>query len=178
MDVTTASAARFALDEEKARAWLTADIAKFDRWEADDASEPAEAEIGSGYAPAEQCDGHDTQSILYYARANGFLTGPGTIEFDFCDDGDHGYVWLVYLDGPGALKLSTYYSKIKSLGRCVCDVARGAGAALCVLQDAVISANGLLDDLDGYMRAALELRPDLVADYLRQHGEPTRILEP
>ena len=149
-EATEGKPARFALDESKAAEWLAADVAKYEAYEAGESSDPAEVEIGPDYDPQEQYDGHDTQSILYYARANGCVTGPGSVEFDYVDDGDAGYTWLVYLDGPGDLKLSTYYAKMKHLGE---GCGKGAPGALGVLRQAVRAANGLLDDLAAYIAA-------------------------
>lgn len=141
--------ARFTLDETGATEWLAADVAQHERWAAGETSEAAEVEIGSDWNPRDDwtSDGHDVQSVVYFARSNGFLTGPGSVEFDYVNDGDAGYVWLVYLDGPGDLKLSTYYTKLKNLG----DGSTGAAGALGVLRHAVSAANGLLDDLDAYI---------------------------
>lgn len=143
---------RFALDEARAAEWLAGEIAQFERWESGASDDPAELEISSGYKPQDEQDGHDTQSIVYFARVNGFITGPGSIEFDYCaDDSEVGYVWLVYLDGPGTLKLSTTYTKIRYLGSG--EARGGAEEALGVLSQAVFEANALLDDLDRYIAA-------------------------
>ena len=113
---------------------------------------PGELEISSTWQPQTYDGGHETQSIIYYARTNGYLTGPGSIEYDDrTDEEEAGYCWLVYLDGPGSLKLSTYYQKIKWLG--AGDVRGGADEALGVLRQAVFEANALLDDLDRYIAA-------------------------
>ena len=142
--------ARFTLDEAQAAEWLADEVAQFDRYNKGGTSNPGELEISSTWQP--QDSAHDTQSVLYFARANGYLTGPGTIEYDDrTDEEEAGYCWLVYLDGPGSLKLSTYYQKIKWLG--AGDVRGGADEALGVLRQAVFEANALLDDLDRYIAA-------------------------
>jgi hypothetical protein len=148
----TATAARFTLDETRVAEWLAAQMAQYERWEAGKATEAPELEIGPGFNPRDDwaSDGHDVQSVLYFAHVNGIITGPGSVEFDYVNDGDAGYTWLVYLDGPGSLKLSTYYSPLRNLGD---GSEPGAPAALGVLREAVEAANGVLDDLAAYIAA-------------------------
>jgi len=141
----------FTLDEKRAAAWLARAVAQFEPRSAGETSQAPELELSASYDPHEDDGGATTYDIVAGAKASGLITGPGEIAFDYDDDseGEIGYTWLVYLDGPGSLKLFTYYSKIRHLGGQ--EPGRGADAALAVLREAVSAGNQLLADLDGHI---------------------------
>jgi hypothetical protein len=145
--------ARFQLDEAKAAGYLAAQVAQFERWEANRGSKPAELEIGSEYDPRDYNDeGYDTSSVVTCAWEAGLLTGPGVIDFDYYRTEDPGYAWMVTLDGPWRLQLSGGFSETRYLG----DGSKGAAGALAVLREAVETANEVLGNLDAY---AASVRP-------------------
>ena len=151
------STARFILDETRALPWLACAIEHHESGQTPPEDEHL-PEISEHYCPDFDDDGAETYSLIAPARDAGIITGPGGTEvyFDYSrSDGECGYVWLMYVNGPGSLKLSTYYAKMRHLGDSGADT--GIQAALAVLNEAVASANELLDDLDAFVSArALE----------------------
>jgi hypothetical protein len=139
--------ARFVLDEARAAEWLAAEIAETERYHGGETSEVPRLELGPGYSPRDDYEGYNTADLVRAAWEAELITGPGEVYYDHCaSEGECGYVWLVH---HGGLKLSTFYEKLKHLGA---DSDPGAPAALSVLREAVIAANGVLDDLDRYIQ--------------------------
>lgn len=159
MTTAAESPARFALDQTKAAEFIAQAIARYE-----DGAQPDDTlpDIGTSYRPRDYDEHGETFSLVAAARDLGAITGPGSVDFDFCGgDGDVGYTWVTW---TGSLKLASFYEELSHLGDAD---AEGAEAAMSVLREAVESANSLLDDLDRYV-ASLPLAvrapevPDLV----------------
>ena len=156
----TATAARFTLDEDKAREWLAHSVTHYDTGKCD--REPAckqeLADIGADWDPRDN-DEHTTAltNLVYEAQQAGIIAAPGrtTVEYqDASDENEAGYRWEV-LARPEAgpwLTLNGHYEKAWHIGEP--DVT-GAGAALAILREAVSTANRVLDDLDRYAAGQL-----------------------
>lgn len=143
-------AERFTLDEEKAARWLGEQMAAYEAW-LGGATLP-DLTVDSGYSPASDDEGSDTGALVSAACDAGLLAGPGEIAWDYTADSDGcGFSWLVYLEGPGNVRLTSGYEEMRYLGDSGADP--GVPAALAVLREAVSAANGLLDGLDAYIAA-------------------------
>lgn len=148
--------ARFELDETKAAGWLAAQMAAYEAW-LGGATLP-DLTVDSGYSPARDDEGSDTGALVSAACDAGLVAGPGEIGWDYTADPDGcGYSWLVYLTGPGGVRLTSCYEDMRYLGDA--DAEPGVPAALAVLREAVTEANRLLDGLDAYIAAQTAPQP-------------------
>lgn len=151
------TAARFTLDEDKARAWLARAVMAYEgKLDMPAAERDSLPDIDDDYRPQDDYyDGSQTAGLVYLARLTGVLAGPGAVEFDFSTDCDGaGYTWLLYLgaeDTGPELRLADAHEELRHLGN---RSASGAAAALAVLREARDAGNRLLGDLDKYTARA------------------------
>ena len=145
------TAARFTLDEDKARAWLGHAIAAYEATEGEALPESHLPEIGADYTPRDDETGGATAVLVSLAQAAGVLAGPGEILWDFSSDCDGpGYTWLLDLGGTGDyLRLADAHEELRHLGDR--ETAPGTDAALAVLRDAAAAGNSLMDRLDRHV---------------------------
>jgi hypothetical protein len=149
------TAARFTLDETKARAWLTRSMRAHETCDAKAIEREHLPDIDDDYRPQDDYEsGSATAGLVYLARLAGVLTGPGNVEFDFSADSDGpGYTWLLYLGGERCgpeLRLADAHEDLRNCGD---RDAAGTTAALAVLREARDAGNRLLDDLAAYTAA-------------------------
>jgi hypothetical protein len=137
--------ARFTLDVDKTREW----IANLIDPDADLADAAAEVDLAedwhSGSAGAEWT----AERLVQAAMDDGVIGCPAEMEvyFDYDDREDGGYYrFLVDIGADVAtmVRLATLGYEVRKLGD---TAAKGADAALAVLSEAVVSANGALDNL-------------------------------
>lgn len=172
MTTTTETAARFTLDEERAREWLAHSVTHYETGKCD--REPActgeLADLGEDWNPRGTDEETVTLTTLVYdAQHEGIITGPGRASVEYADTSDEseaGYRWEVWTrpeSGPW-LTLTGHYEKAWHIGE---PDLTGADAALAILREAVSTANGVLDDLDRYSAAQpLAVRAPEVAELL------------
>ena len=143
---------QFTLDEAKARKWLTANVAQYERWAGgEDIGAPA-VEIGGDWHAADDRECMDVANLVEEAVNAGILTQPEGRELEFeadCRIGDPGYQWLVLLGGQvDSFMLAGPHEDVRYLGDAG---ARGVEAALSVLREGVSEGNALLSNLDRYV---------------------------
>ena len=157
-EATESKSARFALDETRAQAWLTQSLEDYEG-ERDAQYQTIDTlELSDAYTPLEDYEaGSSTCALVYVARQAAVITGPGDLEFDFCNsgDGEIGYTWLLYI---GGLKVASSYEELRKCGDRHAEP--GIPAALEVLREAVWAGNALLDNLARYVSAAKATAPD------------------
>lgn len=137
------SAAQFAFDEATVREWLAHDQANID------AGGDYDVDIPENWEPR-LVDSEDSTiyDLVWGAGQRDIITGPGRIEYLYCDDSDGGmYLFTVTLE-DGALRLAGMYEEARKVG--APDVV-GVDAAIAVLEEAVQVGNELLSRLAEYV---------------------------
>ena len=173
---TTTSPVRFTLDTDRAAEWLRHAVAAYTA--AIDGEEPPAdlmpapgirlpGGIGREWDPTDADESTQVWQLVHLAAEGGIIHTPrnATVSFEFvADENCCGYYWFTVRVG-GRLALTSHAAKIELLT----EHTTGAAAALAVLEEAVRSANGVLDDLDGYITGRNEpaegtlIAEDLVA---------------
>jgi hypothetical protein len=145
--------ARFTLDEARARTWLRHAVAACmadldgDEPPADLGPRPAGElpEIGSDWNPVSPGQEDEVYQLVRRAVDSGIIGKPAKgidLDFEYVDDTDGGYYYfLVRLSWK--LKLATHAYEMRKLGE---PDATGIEAALAILNEAVTSANSVLDE--------------------------------
>ena len=156
---TTPSPERFGLNRPGARIWLNRAVAVY--MAAINGEEPPAAlepeadiwelpEIDRSWNPRDPDEQAEVFRLVSSAVEAGIIRTPPDTDLDFeplpSNDGDD-YQFQVYV-GRYRLTLTSHTEAISRLGE---PGATGVAAALAVLEEAVRSANGVLDDLDTYI---------------------------
>ena len=147
--------ARFTLDEARARTWLRHAVAACmadlygDEPPADLGPRPAGElpEIGSDWNPVSPGEEDEVFQLVRRAVDSGIIGKPAgdiDLDFEYVADSDGGYYYFLVRLG-WKLKLATHAYEMRKLGR---PAATGIEAALAILDEAVTSANSVLDALD------------------------------
>lgn len=164
MTTTTESAARFGLDEQKARVWLARCIAQAEALDSgDEPSDPDETlpEITGSYRASSGDYADQTALLVQRALADGVISDPGqgdlaSLTWEFIpSDGSSGWLYRWMLSaGPGNLITVTYPSPDDPWGLGLNEDNReiaGLESALSVLREAVQAGNELQGRLDEYV---------------------------
>jgi hypothetical protein len=158
-------AARFALDEDTARAWLAAGVEADGDFLAHLDADNTLPEITADWA-AHLDDVADIIGMLGQARGNGIITAVPHVHIGLDVDGaQEGYRWLIDIFHGSEAHL-TLASPFTSGDLVAPGSALGVDAGLAVLREAVASANECLDNLTAYMAAASPIA-ELVASLPR-----------
>ena len=137
-ETTSTTAARFTLDEDKAREWLASDDGP--GWDEDFSPARDDGEGNSTYLLV--TDALDAGIITDTHRPEGADNGCAALAWEFIADGDgDGYRWLFYTDGTGEPLLASWHESMGHLGDGYDGT--GAEAALAVLREAVEAGNRL-----------------------------------
>ena len=147
--------ARFTLDEARARTWLRHAVAACmtdlygDEPPADLGPRPAGElpEIGNDWNPVSPGEEDEVFQLVRRAVDSNIIGKPAgdiDLDFEYVADSDGGYYYFLVRLG-WKLKLATHAYEMRKLGR---PAATGIEAALAILDEAVTSANSVLDALD------------------------------
>jgi len=152
-----AAGARFTLDQARARTWLRHAVAA---WMEDQYGQEPPAglgprpagelpEIDAGWDPASPGQQDEIIQLVRRAVASGIIGRPSEdsdLDFEYAADDDGGYYYFL-VRPHRRLKLATHDREMRHVGA---PGATGTEAALAILEEAVTSANSVLDDLDGH----------------------------
>jgi len=146
---------RFTLDPDQARTWLRHAVAAYmedmlgDEPPADLGPRPAGElpEIHADWNPASPGQQDEIIQLVRRAVDSGIIGRPSEdsdLDFEYAADDDGGYYYFL-VRPDRRLKLATHDREMRHVGA---PGATGIEAALAILEEAVTSANSVLDDLD------------------------------
>jgi hypothetical protein len=134
---------RFRLDEDKARALIKRAIARAD--DGDDGQDDETVSFDADWEPRGMDEAETTDDLIYAAGECGAIEGPpgAKLAFQFMADSDGGmYQYRITWEGSWVGFVPPYATEYRKIAD---RDARGANAAMSILQEAVEEANRILD---------------------------------
>jgi hypothetical protein len=154
MSEQTATTQRFTLDETRAGEWIERAVSVYDGTAEDDNDADELPQISNTWEPVAPGEENEVWRLVRRAVDTAVIGRPDDsydLDFEYVADDDGGYYYfLVRVGGPCGLKLASHAYEMRKLDG---HEEAGATAALAVLREAVRSANGVLQDLDEYVKS-------------------------